>query len=253
MELDRAGLPRHVAIIMDGNGRWAAKRHMPRIFGHQKGADTVSEIVEAAAEWGIEVLTLYAFSSENWGRPTLEVDGLFSLLIEYLRSETERLHEQGIRLTAIGDRDRLPLNVQNQLDQSERFTRHNQGMRLVLALSYGGRADIVAACKTIAREVASGNMSWQDVSEECFSSFLSTWDLPHPDLLIRTSGEQRISNFLLWEIAYAEMIFSPVMWPDFDRHEFQKALEEYQQRDRRYGLVCGKPASEVQELGRQPC
>lgn len=229
--------PEHVAVIMDGNGRWASARNMPRIFGHQKGAERVREIVEVAGELGVRYLTLYTFSTENWGRPKAEVSALFSLLTSFLDSEIERLDRQNVRLTSIGDRHLLPKSCLRLLEGCERKTRENDGLRLVLALSYGGRSDIVRTCQNIAREVASGNLSWQDIDFNLVSSYLSTWDIPDPDLLIRTSGEERISNFLLWELAYSELYFCESNWPDFSKDDFRNAISEYAKRNRRFGKV----------------
>lgn len=230
-------LPRHVAVIMDGNGRWAQSVGMPRVFGHQEGAKRVREIVEEARKIGIETLTLYAFSQENWCRPEAEVNALFSLLTDYLESQIDELDEQNIRLSSIGDRHLLPRACVRKLEFSERRTRDNSGMRLVLALSYGGRSDLVNCCKTIAKQVATGEMSWQDISEETLRGNLATWDLPEPDLLIRTSGEERLSNFLLWEIAYTEFVFCKVNWPEFTRQHFLRALDEFGRRQRRFGGI----------------
>lgn len=235
--------PKHVAVIMDGNGRWATQKGMPRGFGHQQGARRVREIVEEAARSGVEVLTLFAFSDENWSRPSGEVDALFELLTIYLESEIDHLDKEDVKLTSIGQYHRLPRDCQRLLEAGQRRTKNNGRMQLVLALSYGARSDIVAACKKIARLAAAGEVSWQDVDQGVISANLSTWDLPAPDLLIRTSGEQRISNFLLWEIAYTELYFSSVHWPDFSPHDFQKALFNYSNRQRRFGGVVdsGQP------------
>ncbi len=235
--IDRSKLPRHVAIIMDGNGRWANDQGLPRVFGHQEGAKRVREIVETAGQVGIEVLTLYAFSHENWSRPDDEVEALFQLLTEYLQNEIEYLDENNVRLSSIGDRFRLPRECLRLLEAGERRTRNNTGLRLVLALSYGGRTDLVRCCKNIARQVASGELSWQDIDENTLTKNLATWDLPPPDLLVRTSGEERISNFLLWELAYAELVFYKANWPEFMKSHFLDALRQYTKRRRRYGQL----------------
>ncbi|MBF0440739.1 MAG: isoprenyl transferase [Oligoflexales bacterium] len=222
---------------MDGNGRWANSRKKPRIFGHNKGADRVREIIEASVEKGIEVLTLYAFSEENWGRPEEEVNALFSLLARYLRKEVRSLHRKNIRLRVIGDQDRLPLECQKLLKEGLEYTRNNNGLQLVLALSYGGRSEIVKCCKEIAAMVKNEHICLDEIDQKFISNKLYTAGLPDPDLIIRTSGEQRISNFLLWQLAYSEFYFAEVLWPEFSRSEFFKALSSYKTRDRRYGKI----------------
>jgi undecaprenyl diphosphate synthase len=254
MPTDKNKTPQHVAIIMDGNGRWATARQMPRVFGHQKGANRVREVVEAAGEIGVKYLTLYAFSNENWGRPHDEVSALFTLLTSYLRSEVDRLHDQNVKLTSIGDRHRLPKECLRLLEKGERKTRQNTGLRLILALSYGGRADIIKTCQNIARQVSTGSLSWKDINPELFSSNLCTWDVPDPDLLIRTSGEERISNFLLWELAYAEFYFCDTCWPDFKKEDFNRAILEYGRRNRRYGSIRKYPEQHLNpDSGGEPC
>ena len=233
--VDAEHLPSHVAIIMDGNGRWAKRRKKPRLFGHKVGADSVRDIVEAAREIDIKVLTLYAFSSENWDRPVQEVSGLMSILKRYLESELPRMQENGIRLMSIGDRDRLPEGVRNTLEREIRKTADNSELILNLALSYGGRDEIVRAVKNIFRECTAGNRSVESITSEVIGSHLDTRDLPDPDLLIRTGGEFRLSNFMLWQVSYAEVYFTDIMWPDFRKEEFLQALSEYQSRERRFG------------------
>jgi undecaprenyl diphosphate synthase len=228
-------VPQHVAIIMDGNGRWAKRQGEARIFGHHSGATRVREVVETAGNMGVNVLTLYAFSEENWRRPTEEVNALFQLLISYLKGEVEKLHENGVRLKSIGHIDRLPIDCQEWLKHVEMRTSTNTGLTLVLALSYGARSDIVAACQSLASEVERGYLKPEDISESLVHSRLSTSYLPDPDLLIRTSGEQRLSNFLLWEMAYTEFYFTPVHWPDFSKEDFATALSVYAERERRFG------------------
>jgi len=228
-------LPRHVAIIMDGNGRWARARGLPRVMGHRAGIKSVRSVVEAARELGIEVLTLYAFSVENWKRPTQEVSTLMRLLNEYLRRELDTLMRHQIRLNVLGDYRGLPAPVQKELRRVMARTRRNQGMILNLALNYGGRAEIVRAARRVAEEVSAGRLKASGLDEATFSRFLTTNGQPDPDLLIRTSGEQRISNFLLWQISYSELYLTPTLWPDFGRPEFLKALEEYERRERRFG------------------
>jgi undecaprenyl diphosphate synthase len=242
---DRVAIPRHVAIIMDGNGRWAQRRGLARTAGHEAGADTVREIVRSCRELGVEVLTLYSFSTENWARPEDEVQALMDLLGRYLREETGELMRQGVRLRAIGETWRLPNWVQTLLAAAEEVTRENTGMELLLALSYGGRAELVGAMRRLAEEVAAGRLRPEDIDEAAISGELYTAGLPDPDLLIRTSGDLRVSNFLLWQIAYAELYVTPVSWPDFRKPDLLEAFAAFAQRKRRFGgvvdlLPCGK-------------
>ena len=230
-------LPRHIAIIMDGNGRWAKKRSLNRIKGHREGAESVRDIVRVCREIGIEVLTLYAFSTENWQRPRPEVSALMSLLKGFLRSEAAEMMENGIRLSAIGQIERFPGDVVKVLRDVMDMTRKNQGMILNLALSYGGRDEIVTAVCKIAADVRAGRLQPEEITEEVFSNFLYTRGLPEPDLLIRTSGEMRISNFLLWQIAYTEIYVTQILWPDFRREELIRILQDYQKRERRFGMT----------------
>ncbi len=230
-------LPGHVAIIMDGNGRWAKRRGLPRVAGHREGVKSVREVVEAAGELGIEVLTLYTFSKENWRRPLTEVSALMKLFVTTLRREINDLLEKNVRLNAIGDLQDLPEFVYHELMWGIEQTRHNSGLTLNLALSYGGRAEIVAAVKTIARKVQAGELFPEDIDESVLAEHLYTADLPDPDLLIRTSGEERISNFLLWQIAYSELYITPILWPDFRKAEFYEAILSYLKRERRFGMV----------------
>ncbi len=235
-ELANSGnLPRHVAIIMDGNGRWAVSRGLPRIAGHKEGIESVRDIVKASSQVGIKYLTLYAFSIENWNRPTSEVGGLMKLLEFYLRKELEVLHENNVRINTIGKMSSLPKVVQKLLHDSMEKTRDNTGLTLTLALSYSGRWDIVRAVQMIALDVRRGRLSPEDINEELFSSFLQTNNLPDPDLMIRSSGEFRLSNFLLWEIAYGEVFISKKLWPEFRRKELYDALKSYANRERRFG------------------
>ncbi len=224
-------IPRHVAIIMDGNGRWAASRGLPRVAGHREGAKSVRRTIEAAIGQGVQYLTLFAFSSENWARPAEEVADLTFLMKHYLRSELGELHEQGVRLVVIGERERFGPNLAEELAKAEAKTAGNDRLVLIMALSYGGRADIVSA----ARKAIAAGIAPEALTEQSFTHLLSTDGIPDPDLLIRTSGEKRISNFLLWQLAYAELLFSPVLWPDFDAADFAAALEEYATRERRFG------------------
>lgn len=233
--VDPGRLPRHVAIIMDGNGRWAEKRHQPRLFGHRTGAESVRDIVETARELGICVLTLYAFSSENWNRPEPEVSGLMSILKKFLVSEVSRMQNNGIRLTCIGDLGKLPEGVRKVLHDSINTTSANTDMVLNLALSYGARDELARAARLLAEECIAGRIKPADITSDSISSHLYTADLPDPDLLIRTGGEARLSNFLLWQLSYAEIYFTDVMWPDFRRDVFLKAIASYQKRERRFG------------------
>ncbi len=230
-------IPSHVAIIMDGNGRWARMRHKPRIFGHREGANRVREIVEAAAEMGVQTLTLYAFSEENWSRPLDEVKALFNLLVFYLKKEITRLNRENIRLSMIGNLQKLPPEAQETLRWGIEQTRQNTGMNLVLALSYGGRSEIVDACRALVAEALDQKIAPEQITVESFARHLPSWPLNDPDLLIRTSGEQRISNFLLWQLAYTEFVFTPVMWPEFTKDHLKAAVETYQLRQRRFGKV----------------
>jgi undecaprenyl diphosphate synthase len=235
LNLDLQYLPCHVAIIMDGNGRWAQKRSKPRLYGHKVGADSVRDIVEAAREIGIQVLTLYAFSSENWNRPENEVRGLMSILKSYLNSELARMLKNDIRLTCIGDMSRLPGGVRKVLSDSIVKTSKNKSLTLNLALSYGSRNEIVQAVQLLANQCADGQLLPQDIDERMVSESLYTKGLSDPDLLIRTGGEWRLSNFLLWQASYAEIYFTDVKWPDFRKREFYKAISDFQRRERRFG------------------
>ncbi len=232
---EEARLPRHVAIVMDGNGRWAEKRKKPRLYGHKVGASSVREIVEVAAETGIEILTLYAFSSENWKRPDGEVTGLMTILQNYLESELSRMLANDIRLCCIGDLQRMPAGVRAVLLESIEKTRDNKKLILNLALSYGGQDEIVNAVKVIAEKCRNGDLEVDEINKSLVSDHLYTAGLPDPDLLIRTGGEKRLSNFLLWQTSYAEIVFTDVMWPDYRKEAFMQSLEEYQRRERRFG------------------
>ena len=237
IELDPDRMPKHVAVIMDGNGRWAKKRLLNRIKGHEKGADAVRTIVRTARKLQIQALTLYAFSTENWQRPQTEISGLMHLLRRFLDSERQTLLENEIRLNAIGQVDRLPEAVRRDLEDVMAATAANRKMTLNLALSYGSRAEIVDMVRQIAVAAKSGTLDPDAVTPELVAEHLYTRDLPDPDLLIRTSGEMRISNFLLWQIAYAEIFFTPTLWPDFGEAEFIRILKDYQQRERRFGAI----------------
>ncbi|WP_101772961.1 isoprenyl transferase [Peptostreptococcus faecalis] len=236
-DIDTKKIPSHIAIIMDGNGRWAKSRFMPRTFGHKAGVETIRKVVKEASRLGIKYITLYAFSTENWKRPKEEVNTLMGLLVSYLKKELQELDENNVRIRTIGDIDGLPKVCIDELDESKEKTKNNDGLVLSLALNYGGRADIVDAVKNISNQVKDGNIEVEDIDEILISKTLSTKDIVDPDLVIRTSGEQRLSNFLLWEVAYSEFYYTDVHWPDFDEKELQKAIFDYQQRDRRFGGV----------------
>ena len=236
-DLDPAKLPSHVAIIMDGNGRWAKKRLFNRIKGHEKGSETVRTIVRACREIGISYLTLYAFSTENWQRPRSEVAALMTLLKKFLESEQKEMLDNNIRLYAIGQIERLPEDVRQVLYKAMTLTKKNDGMLLVLALSYGGRAEIVRMVKEIVIKTKNGSIDSDSITPEIISEHLYTKEMPDPDLLIRTSGEMRISNFLLWQIAYTEIYVTDTLWPDFGKNELVRILQDYQQRERRFGKV----------------
>ncbi len=236
-ELDKNKLPGHLAIIMDGNGRWAQERKLKRIIGHQKGVETVRHIVEESSALGIKFLTLFAFSSENWLRPKSEVRSLMALLKKFIRMETSRMMKNNIRFNVIGNLEELPEDVNAEVNAAVLKTSANTGMVLTLALSYGARQEIMQAVKRIASDIAAGRTEAESLDEGFFSGYLYTAGLPEPDFLIRTSGEMRISNFLLWQIAYTEMYFTEVNWPDFGKEELYKALGNFQARERRYGLT----------------
>ncbi len=243
---DPRNLPRHVGIIMDGNGRWAEARGLARLEGHRAGAESVRDITRAARELGIEALTLYAFSSQNWARPAAEVAGLMQLLHDYLRDERAEILDNAIRLEAIGDAERLPPFVREPLDELRAVSAANRGMVLTLALSYGGRESIARAVRDAVRDAIAGTLRAEDVDAARFQGYLPTAGLPPLDLLIRTSGEQRISNFMLWELAYAELVFVDVLWPEFRREHLYHCLEAYAARERRYGLTSAQRASDVE-------
>lgn len=234
-QIVRERLPRHVAIIMDGNGRWAKREGLARMFGHRKGVETVHRITEAAAELGIEYLTLYTFSTENWNRPKEEVDALMALLVDTIAKETPTLMKNNIRLETIGDLSRLPEQTRNKFIGCIQETSNNTGLSLVIALSYSARWEIIRATQMMAAAVQAGQLLVEDINEETISSFMATRNMPDPDLLIRTSGELRISNFLLWQLAYSELYFTDCLWPEFTEEEFYHAIVDYQHRERRFG------------------
>jgi undecaprenyl diphosphate synthase len=233
----QATIPTHVAIIMDGNGRWAKQRRLPRVEGHRNGVESVRAVVRAAGEAGVKYLTLYAFSVENWNRPKDEVDTLMKYLARFLKAEIGELNRNNVRLDAVGQIYRLPEFVQRQLEKTKAALSKNNGLTLILALSYGGRTEIVEAVRSMAQKVKDGRLEPAEINEQVVSQHLYTCHYPDPDLLIRTSGEMRISNFLLWQISYAELVVTPTLWPDFRKPQFFEALEEYTRRHRRFGLV----------------
>ena len=228
-------IPQHIAIIMDGNGRWAKKRGLPKIMGHKQGVDSVKNSVKACIKFGVKYLTLYAFSTENWLRPRKEIEGLFKLLENFLDSQFQIFHKNNVRLCIIGDREKIAPFLRKKIEQAEKDTKAYNSLVLNIALSYGAREEIVRAVKNISEDVRKGNVKTPDIDEKLFSEYLYTKDCPDPDLLIRTSGEMRISNFLLWQISYAEFYVTPKLWPDFGEKDLKIAIEEYDKRDRRYG------------------
>jgi undecaprenyl diphosphate synthase len=230
-------LPNRVAVIMDGNGRWAEKRGLPRIAGHRQGAKTLKEILRCCKDWGIQSLTAYAFSTENWGRPTTEVEFLMVLFERLLRKELEEMHREGVRIRFIGNLTPLPVSLQREIERSQLETTNNQAVEFNVAINYGSRHEIINACRYLAQKVYSGEILPEDINERLFTQSLYTAEMGDPDLLIRTSGEMRLSNFLLWQIAYSEIYVTDTLWPDFDREEFRLAIEAYQKRDRRFGKL----------------
>ena len=236
-QIDMDNLPRHIAIIMDGNGRWAKKRLMPRNFGHQEGMKRVVEIVEVANQLGIECLTLYAFSTENWKRPQEEIDGLMKILVLYIRNELDRLTRNNVKLNILGDISPLPATARKEVERALERTKGNDGMILNIALNYGGRSEIIKGIKDILNDVKMGKISINDINEDSFKDYLYTKGQPDPDLLIRPSGELRLSNFLLYQIAYTEFWFSDVLWPDFKEEKLYEAIIDYQKRNRRFGGI----------------
>jgi undecaprenyl diphosphate synthase len=234
----QAGL-QHLAIIMDGNRRWARARGMPPVFGHQRGAEAVRRTVEGCRECGIQYLTLFAFSSENWRRPASEVNELMNLLRFYLRREINELARGGVRLSFLGERELMAADIAEMMADAEQWTRHNLALHLTIALNYGSRREIVSAARRLAKRVASGELDEAVIDEQLFGQTLNSLGLPDPDLLIRTSGEQRLSNFMLWQLAYTELVFLPVHWPDFGRRHLERAIAEFRRRERRYGASSG--------------
>jgi undecaprenyl diphosphate synthase len=235
-------IPRHVAIIMDGNGRWAAARGLARSAGHKQGVDALRQAVRTAADLGIEYLTIYSFSSENWSRPPAEVSFLLELLRRFIRMDVAELHKAGVKITVIGERDGLEPGIVKLIEEAESLTRENSRLKLVVAFNYGGRDEITRAARTIARKVAEGKIDPADVTAAVLANHLDTGGMPDPDLMIRTGGEQRLSNYLLWQCAYTEFVFTPEYWPDFTAEVFRRAIAEYQSRDRRFGGLSAQSA-----------
>ncbi|MCF8477187.1 MAG: isoprenyl transferase [Pseudolabrys sp.] len=236
-------VPRHVAIIMDGNGRWASARGLPRVEGHRRGVEALRRTIRAAGEIGIKVITIFSFSSENWSRPAAEIGELMGLLRRFIRNDLAELHKSGVRVRIIGEREGLDADIGRLLVEAEDLTKDNTGLTLVVAFNYGARQEITRAARRIAEEVTKGNLKLDAISNETVAGFLDAADLPDPDLIIRTSGEQRLSNFLLWQAAYSELVFVSVNWPDFDRAALEAAIREYQQRERRFGGLVAKTGS----------
>lgn len=237
---DRSGTPEHVAIIMDGNGRWAAARSLPRAEGHRRGVEALRRVVRAANELGVRYLTIFSFSSENWSRPASEIGDLFGLLRRFIRNDLASLHRDGVRVRVIGEREGLEPDIVALLDEAEELTRGNVRLNLTVAFNYGSRQEIANAAQRLAREVAEGKRDVSSIDVNAISGYLDTSDLPDPDLIIRTSGEQRLSNFLMWQAAYSELVFVPVHWPDFDKAALEDAIAEYAKRERRFGGLAAK-------------
>ena len=236
-------VPQHVAIIMDGNGRWALSRGLPRLEGHRRGVEAVRRTIQAAANLKVKYLTIYSFSSENWRRPTSEINDLFGLLKFFIRRDLAELHQNNVCIKIIGSREGLPEDIMMLFDDAQSLTKNNTALTLIVAFNYGARSEIIHAAKILAQKVSIGTLSEGDINEQAFSQALWTGDIPDPDLLIRTSGEERLSNFLLWQLAYAEMVFMDVLWPDFDQEHLEAALNIYQARDRRFGGIAQQGAS----------
>ena len=235
--LDSEKIPKHIAVVMDGNGRWANKRGLPRVFGHREGANNLKKVCMACAKIGIKHFTVYAFSTENWQRPKSEVDTLMNLLLEYLKKADNELGKENIRIMVIGDKNRLSFEINKEIERVERITSNNDGLYLYIALNYGGRNEIVSATKNVAKDVLDKKLSLDDICEESFKKYIYTNNVPDPELLIRSGGEKRISNFLLWQIAYTELWFTEVLWPDFNEKVLYEAIIDYQNRSRRFGGV----------------
>jgi undecaprenyl diphosphate synthase len=237
LDLKKELLPQHVAVIMDGNGRWAKRQGLPRIMGHKAGVDALKDLLRCCKDWGIKALTAYAFSTENWKRPQEEVEFLMSLFQRVLRQELREMVEENVQIQFVGNLQALPKGLQEEISRSMTETKNNQSIKFTVATNYGGRQEILQACRGIAQKVKEGLLQPDDISEEVFEAHLYTAGVADPDLLIRTSGEMRLSNFLLWQMAYGEIYITDTLWPDFDRHEFHRALSAYQQRERRFGKI----------------
>ncbi len=236
-DLDAQRLPKHVAVIMDGNGRWAKNRGLPRIMGHRRGVDALKELLRCCKDWGVQVLTAYAFSTENWGRPLAEVEFLMTLFERILSRELQEMIEEEVQIHFVGDLTALPTSLRNEIERAVTATRQNQRIQFIVATNYGGRGEILQACRAIAIQIKQGLLRPEDITEAYFEQHLYTAGIRDPDLLIRTSGEMRVSNFLLWQMAYTELYVTETLWPEFDREEFHRALHDYQQRHRRFGGI----------------
>jgi undecaprenyl diphosphate synthase len=236
-------MPRHVAIIMDGNGRWAAARGLPRVEGHRRGVEALRKTVRAAGELGISILTIFSFSSENWSRPASEIQDLLGLLRRFIRNDLVELHKSNVRVRVIGEREDLTRDIRSLLEEAEELTRDNDGLLLIVAFNYGARQEIARAARRAAQDVANGKLAANDITPELLTQHLDAPDVPDPDVIIRTSGEQRLSNFLLWQSAYSELIFVPTYWPDFDRAALEAAIAEYRRRERRFGGLIAQTGS----------
>ncbi|AIY82507.1 MAG: isoprenyl transferase [Clostridium baratii] len=237
ISLDMENIPKHIAIIMDGNGRWAKKRKLPRTMGHKAGVETIRRVLKEADKLGVKYMTLYAFSTENWKRPKEEVNALMKLLIQYLRQEINELHKNGVKINVLGDITKLPKECQEEIEKSVDKTKNNVGITMNIALNYGGRDEILRAVKSISEEVLKGNINIEDINDEVMENYLYTKGVPDPDIIIRPSGEQRLSNFLLWQCAYSEFWYSDICWPDFKEEDLHRAIYDFQRRDRRFGGV----------------
>ncbi|MBN1131735.1 MAG: isoprenyl transferase [Bacteroidales bacterium] len=247
-QLIKEKMPKHVAIIMDGNGRWARKKGHERLYGHKHAVESVRQVVQAAGELGIEYLTLYAFSTENWKRPRTEIDGLMALLAATIKNETDKLHKNNVRLLVIGNIRDLPESVTRHLKRAMDTTAGNTGLKLVLALSYSGRWEITETVKKMCRDAREGKLDPDHIDACVFESYMDSSSIPYPELLIRTSGERRISNFILWQLAYTELYFTPVLWPDYRKEHFYEALIDYQRRERRFGMVNQQPGAVTKQF-----
>ncbi|HNU80385.1 MAG TPA: isoprenyl transferase [Bacillota bacterium] len=236
-DIDKGKLPVHIAIIMDGNGRWAQKKGLPRVMGHKAGMEALKKTVKSCSNLGIKILTVYAFSTENWNRPQDEVNYLMDLLVEYMRREVNALHKNKVKIKLLGEVDMLPDQTRTEIEEAIELTKNNEGLQFNIALNYGGRAEILRACRNLIKDLEAGNLDMDSADEKVFSSYLYTSNDPDPDLIIRTSGEQRISNFLLWQGAYSELLFVDRLWPDFDEAVLHSAILEYQNRNRRFGAL----------------